>query len=268
MIIRPHNDLHTEFVGASKAEVQFERLIPSLPGEQDMVLVLAGDIIADVRTWAGSPALDVITPWLKDLAQRHLAVIYVGGNHEGYQSSFKTAFDYLNELAGEVANLHVLENDKVVVDGVKFVGTTKWTPLDGPHDGFYIQQMNDTRVIAGWNLFTWREAYQKARYFLETELAEKHDGPVVVVTHHGPSYQSIASIYRGSTTNCAYFSNEEDLMLKHKPELWFHGHTHVSFDYVVSDYDDNECTRVICNPYGYYRHEENISYDPTMTVEV
>jgi len=268
MIIRPHNDLHTEFVGASKAEVQFERLIPSIPGEDDMVLVLAGDIIADVRTWAGSEVLDIYSPWLRDLAQRHAAVIYVGGNHEGYQASFKTAFDYLNELAGSMDNFFVLENDTVVVDSVKFVGTTKWTPLDGPHDQFNILQMNDTKVIAGWNVFTWRQTYEKARSFLETELAKEHDGPVVVVTHHAPSQQSIAPIFRGSPVNCAYASNQEDLMFAHKPELWFHGHTHISFDYTVVDYDDNDCTRVICNPYGYYRHEENASYDPTLTVEV
>jgi hypothetical protein len=233
-----------------------------------MVLVLAGDIIADVRTWAGSPALDIYGPWLKDLAQRHKVVIYVGGNHEGYQASFKTAFDYLNELAGRVANLHVLENDTVVVDSVKFVGTTKWTPLDGPHDQFRVRQMNDTKVIAGWNVFTWRQAYQDARNFLETELAKDHDGPVVVVTHHAPSMQSIAPGFIDSYLNCAYTSNEEDLMFKHKPELWFHGHTHVSFDYVVADYEENDCTRVICNPYGYYRYEENQEYDPIMTVEV
>jgi UDP-2,3-diacylglucosamine pyrophosphatase LpxH len=268
MFIRIHSDLHTEFVGASKADAQFELLIPSIPGEEDMVLVLAGDIIADIRTWAGSPALDIYSPWFKDLAQRHTAVIYVAGNHEGYQASFKTAFDYLNGLAGTMDNFHVLENDTVVVDGVKFIGTTKWTPLDGPHDQFAIQQMNDTKVIAGWNVFKWREAYQKARSFLEAELANEHTGPVVVVTHHTPSWQSIASVFRGSPMNCGYASNEEDLMFEHKPELWFHGHTHVSFDYMVEDYDGNGVTRVICNPYGYYRHEENLSYDPTLTVEV
>ena len=268
MIIRAASDIHTEFFPISQAADRFEFVIPSIRGEEDMVLVLAGDIIADVRTWAGSPALDVYTPWFKDLAQRHKAVIYVGGNHEGYQSSFKTAFSYMFELADQLKNLHVLENDTVVVDNVKFLGTTKWTPLDGPSDQFHIGMMNDTKVIAKWNAFKWRQAYQMARYFLETELAVPHDGPVVVVTHHAPSYQSIAEFFRGSPLNCAYASSEEDLMFKHHPELWFHGHTHVSFDYKVTDYDGNECTRVICNPYGYFGHEENAKYDNTFTVEV
>lgn len=267
MIIRIHSDIHTEFVRASNQEA-LDTFIPSLPGEEDMVLVLAGDIIAEIKTWAGSKALDIYTPWLKDLAQRHKAVIYVGGNHEGYQSSFKTAFDYMYELAAQLKNFNVLENDKVVVDGVKFLGTTKWTPLDGPHDVFHIQRMNDTRVISGWNVDKWRQAYQQARYFLETELANEHDGPVVVVTHHLPSRQSVGRQFAGDGMNCGYVSNEEDLMLAHKPELWFHGHTHDSYDYEVVDYDQEVCTRVVCNPMGYYGHELNPDYDPTKTVEV
>lgn len=267
MIIRLHSDIHTEFVPASQQEL-LDTFIPSLPGEEDMVLVLAGDIIADIKTWAGSVALDIYSPWLKDLAQRHKAVIMIAGNHEGYMSSFKVAFKYLNELAEQLTNFHFLDNDNVVVDGVKFLGTTKWTPLDGPHDAFAVDQMNDLRVISQWNVYKWRQAYQMARYYLETELANEHDGPVVVITHHLPSYQSVGEQFRGSTLNCGYVSNEDDLMLKHKPALWIHGHTHDSHDYEVMGYDDEVCTRVVCNPLGYHGHETNLNYDAHKTVEV
>ena len=266
MKIRIHSDLHTEFIRASQVEVM-DTFIPPIQGEEDMVLVLAGDIIANIKRWIGS-SLDIYTPWLKDLARRHKAVIYVGGNHEGYGSSFKTAFGYMFKLAEQLENLHVLENASVVVDGIKFLGTTKCTPLDGPLDAFAIEGMNDIVVINQWNVYKWRQAYQVARYFLETELANEHDGPVVVVTHHLPSRQSIGKRFIGSTLNCGYVSNEEDLMLAHKPELWFHGHTHDSYDYEVVDYDQEVCTRVVCNPHGYWGHEINPNYDPTKTVEV
>ena len=39
-----------------------------------------------------------------------------------------------------------------------------------------------------------------------------------------------------------------------QPALWVHGHTHSSADYQVGD------TRVVCNPYGYYRHEVNTEF--------
>ena len=267
MKLRIASDLHSEFIRASNKHA-LDNLVPALDGEQDMVLVLAGDIVAEISDWWGSESLDIYTPWLEELSYRHRAVIYVGGNHEGYQSNFKTAFDYMGCLAATCENVHVLENDSVVVDGVKFLGTTKWTPLDGSHDAFYAKAMNDLRVIGQFNVFKWREAYQKARYFLETELAKPHDGPVVVVTHHLPSYQSVAEHFRGSTYNCCYFSMEDDLMMAHKPDVWFHGHTHDSSDYVLEDYDNQPCTRVVCNPFGYYGHDLNPDYDPFKVVEV
>ena len=266
MIIRIHSDLHTEFVPASKAET-LDDFIPSLPGEEDMVLVLAGDIIAGMPAWAGTP-LDIYTPWLKDLAQRHKTVIMIAGNHEGYGSSFKVAFKYLNGLADQLINFHFLENDNVVVDGVKFLGTTKWTPLDSPHDAFAVEQMNDLHVISQWNVYKWRQAYNMARYYLETELAKEHDGPVVVITHHLPSNQSVGEQFRGSSINCGYVSNEDDLMIKHKPTLWIHGHTHDSHDYEVIDYDQEVVSRVICNPMGYHGDSINPNYNPSLTVEV
>ena len=232
------------------------------------MLVLAGDIIADVAFWDGSNAVDIYTPWLTDLAQRHKAVIYVGGNHEGYMSSFKTAFRYMNKLAGRLGNMFVLENDSVVVDGVKFLGTTMWTPLDGPLDQFLVRDMNDFEYIGSWTVFKWRAAYTVARSFLETELSKEHDGPVVVVTHHLPSYQSIGKQFIERSDQCAYAANQDDLMLKYKPALWCHGHTHDSFDYGVMDYGDVLCTRVVCNPHGYYGKEVNSEYDPTKVVEV
>ena len=267
MKIRIASDLHTEFLKASQVDV-LDTLVPRVEGEQDMVLVLAGDIVADIRAWSDSEALDIYTPWLKELAGRHRAIIYVGGNHEGYMSSFKTAFDYMNGLAESCENFHVLENDSVVVDDVKFLGTTKWTPLDGSHDNFYAQGMNDLRVISQFNVFKWRQNYQTARYFLETELPKEHDGPVVVITHHLPTYQSVHPRFHGSTYNACYFSREDDLIMEHKPTVWFHGHTHDSSDYVYEDYDGNPCTRVVCNPYGYHGHELNEGYDPVKVVEI
>jgi Icc-related predicted phosphoesterase len=43
----------------------------------------------------------------------------------------------------------------------------------------------------------------------------------------------------------AFASNLEDLILRHQPELWVHGHIHHVRDYPIGD------TRVVCNPRGY-----------------
>ena len=266
MKIRVASDLHTEFIKFSSEDV-LDSLVPSIKGEEDMVLVLAGDIVADINVWAHS-ALDIYTKWLMDLAQRHLATIYVGGNHEGYGSNLNTAFEYMRGLSEMFPNFYVLENESIEIAGVKFLGTTKWTPLDGPHDQFYARELNDTKYIGSWNVFKWRQAYEKARYFLESALQKPYNGKVVIVTHHLPSFQSVSESYIGNSFNGCYTSREDDLMMTYKPALWIHGHTHDSCDYEVIDYDQEVCTRVVCNPYGYHGHDLNPAYDPTMVVEV
>ncbi len=44
-------------------------------------------------------------------------------------------------------------------------------------------------------------------------------------------------------------------------ELWVHGHTHYSFDYMVGN------CRVICNPRG-YSNIDNPDFNPNLVVEI
>lgn len=268
MLIRLHSDLHTEFFPLSKPEM-LDDLIPSIKGEEDMVLVLAGDIIAEVDGWKNS-ALDIYTPWIKDLSQRHKAIIYIAGNHEGYYSSFQTAFEFLDNLDSKLDNFHFLNNDVKVIDDVRFLGTTLWTPLDGPLDMFYIQDMNDVDVIRNWHYQAWRDAYQQARYFLESTLPQPHDGKTVVVTHHAPSFESIMDAYKGDVLNMAYASNQTELMFDNDIALWCHGHVHNTNDYIAGGGETK--TRVVSNPHGYYNKEHNeyvnAQYKPSLVIEV
>ncbi len=47
-------------------------------------------------------------------------------------------------------------------------------------------------------------------------------------------------------------------------QLWIHGHTHDSFDYLVNG------TRIVCNPRGYARDgvNENPRFDPNLLIDV
>jgi Icc-related predicted phosphoesterase len=86
----------------------------------------------------------------------------------------------------------------------------------------------------------------------------------VVVGHHAPSKQSIKPHYRGDhLVNGAYSSDLSEFILdRPQIKLWTHGHTHDNFDYMVGT------TRVLCNPRGYYKYEENDNFDPNMVVEL
>jgi Icc-related predicted phosphoesterase len=71
-----------------------------------------------------------------------------------------------------------------------------------------------------------------------------------------PSFLSIHEKHKNNMNiNGSYASDLSDLILDTKPSLWFHGHMHTSFDYMVGD------TRILCNPRGYIGHEINQNFD-------
>lgn len=263
MKIRVASDLHTEFVPMGSTERVFEKMIPYLDDEQNMVLILAGDIVANFNDWHNS-SLDVYTSWLYDLALRHKALIYVGGNHEGYFSGgLIKVLNYWHEISSTIPNFHFLENETVEIDGARFLGTTLWTALDNPINEIVVKDvMNDFNYIKGMSVAKWKYAHTQARAFLEDELAKEYDGDTVVVTHHAPSFMSVAECYAGNPCNDAYASNLDNLIAYNDIKLWCHGHTHVSFDYEIAD------TRIICNPHGYWEKEENPNYNPSLVVDL
>lgn len=239
MFIRVVSDLHIEFIPMRKWEDELEVLVPYLPNEQNMVLVIAGDTItADQR--------EDITPWIKDLSQRHRAVVMITGNHEGYHGSRDIATTYWKYVAALNKDLHVLENDTLYIDDVRFLGTTLWTALDQPLDDIYVREMADFDFTQGWTIAQWKYAHTVAVEFLKTALANEFVGKTVVVTHHLPTYSSIGQGYISSKINGCYATNLDNLISYNDIALWCHGHTHVSSDYMAGD------TRIVCNPHGYY----------------
>jgi len=260
MFLRIMSDLHIEFIPLSKWDDELEALIPYLPNEQNMVLVLAGDIIAaDLRGH--------ITPWIKDLSQRHRAVVMVTGNHEGYQATREIATTYWKYVAAMNRDLYVLENDTVFIEGIKFLGTTLWTALSEPFDLLHVREMNDFDYTSDWSVTKWKYEHGVAVDFLKSNLEQGFD-KTVVVTHHLPTYSSIGEGYVGDDINGCYATNLNDIIAYNDIALWCHGHTHVSSDYMAGD------TRIICNPHGYFPSREgngdrrNPDFNPTMVVDV
>lgn len=87
----------------------------------------------------------------------------------------------------------------------------------------------------------------------------------MVVGHHAPSHLSVDELYRGQSTNYAYYSDLSEFILdRPQIKLWVHGHTHNKFDYNIGD------TRIVCNPRGYCHNgnEQYTGWDQSMVVEV
>ena len=96
----------------------------------------------------------------------------------------------------------------------------------------------------------------------QIELHKKEGKKVVVVTHHLPSWMSVHECLKGHSMNGAYASELGDEIVELKPDLWFHGHTHFSFDYMLGD------TRIICNPRGYAPNYLNEDFIDDLIIEI
>jgi Icc-related predicted phosphoesterase len=205
-------------------------------------------------------------------------VLYVPGNHEFYGGTLTGTVEELKERCAGT-HIHVLDNDEVVIAGVRFLGTTLWTAflLFGEGERREAAMEKALRFTRDFSRIRVGEAPQalftpdaSAALFrlhaawLERKLAEPYAGPTVVITHHAPSRGSIHPRFADSLLNACFVSDADRLLDGTRVRLWVHGHTHDSFDYVVNG------TRVVCNPRGYARDgvNENPRFDANLLVEV
>ena len=229
-------DLHLEF----HADGGREFLRQLTPCDVD-ALVLAGDIHVE-----GKRLREV----LLHFCGKYPLVLFVAGNHEYYNKDIVEVNERWNTHHALPENVHVLVNKTVILDGVRFIGTTMWTDFNN-EDWFAVQAakkgMNDFYLIENdGRMFTPLqsvELFQQNKKFLVKELSDVEHKPTVVVTHHLPSFSLVNERFAGSILNAAYAAN----MDRYVPlaDLWIHGHTHESNDTYLGD------CRVICNPRGY-----------------
>ncbi|MES2950485.1 MAG: metallophosphoesterase [Pseudomonadota bacterium] len=254
------------------------------------VVVLAGDIhegTAGIR-WARETFPDK-------------PIVYVAGNHEFYGHHWVMLLDQLREEALK-HDVHYLEASGVDIGGVRFLGCTLWTDFclfaadkqelvmrnikSMMSDYDYIRSTPSPetykwhakkQLVPGLTL----QRHMASRAWLEEKLgverlgsgidqnggAKKGRARTVVVSHHAPSIQSIALYDRPDFSSAAYASNLEDLVPL--ADLWVHGHTHHSLNYLVHGKDHRVGT-VRCNPRGYrtWKGWENAGFGKRCLVDV
>jgi predicted phosphodiesterase len=243
------------------SDLHLERGSREIAAAQADVLILAGDIangtqgVEWARSWAaGRP------------------VIYVAGNHEFYGHTLPGLVDELRaEAAG--SSVHVLENDALIVDGVRFLGCSLWSDFDfdGEENRALAMRVceravSDYRVIRHngpdrpLSAQDTRNQHLESRRWLMARLAEDHDGPTVVVTHHAPYVLWRPPEKAWRLIAGAFVSDLSELM-GDRVDVWVYGHTHRAANLEVSG------THVLSNPCG-YPDEPVAGFDPELVVGV
>jgi predicted phosphodiesterase len=200
------------------------------------VLILAGDVCE---------AKNIPVEFFQSLCNFYDHVIYVAGNHEFYRSEYNKAIKLLSNIG--IDNLHFLQNETVEIEGVVFAGCTLWSHIEPSERWFVGIGMNDYHLI---RINDYDKHYRKLS---PADTCAEHQRSVdwirslshvdVMITHHLPSFNSVATRYKTSQYNCCYATDLVDLL--EDKQFWVHGHTHDAYNYT-----ENGCN-VLCNPHGY-----------------
>lgn len=233
------SDLHIDFhrdLGKS--------LVNNLCNKDIDIIVVAGDI---------SESAD-IEHGISLLCDKYKKVIYISGNHDYYRSNFDAVDKHMSKLVSNFSNLTWLNNDRVTIDGINFIGGTLWynDRRNGRQNKHY---MPDFSCIQNCDPDAFNKCDETIKYFKNN--IQPGD---IVITHHMPSNKCIDIKYINSPINCFFATDVEDIILNNRPSIWISGHTHCNYDFTIGK------TNLICNPFGYPGENSGFKNDLVLSI--
>ena len=256
------------------------------------LLVLAGDI-GSYQSGSSLTDTDFGLARFSPLQGWPTPVLFVPGNHEYDGLDFDAAHQRLQDTCARLG-ITWLEREVLVwppgpahLQAVRFVGTTLWTDFDAlapqavtsstPASGLLAQQLKSRdKAFRAANYYLKKNSATRhgepmlapalrdqallCQQWLTQALAQPFDGTTVVVTHFAPSLLSADPRY-GLTPGTAGFCNALDALLP-QAQWWLHGHLHAP-----SDYRTQGC-RVVANPLGYARKNEQMAFKPNLCIDI
>ncbi|VXB93058.1 metallophosphoesterase [Massilia sp. 9I] len=276
MRIQLFSDLHLE---------RYPHFVPEIREDTDLI-ILAGDIgsyQSGSRLTGEDFGLGRFSPLRPGATSAR--VLYIPGNHEFDGLEYDEAYARLRAICTQLG-IEWLDRETLVIDGVRFIGTTLWSDFDA----LAVQEQDLTKQLQRRE-----KAFRAANYYLSKNttlkngekvlaegirsmsldcqdwlrgaLAAPFDGRTVVVTHFAPSLQSADPRY-GLTPGTAGFCNAMDALFP-QADIWIHGHLHCANDYVVSGVDAGRSwsCRVVANPLGYLSKGEQEAFRPELVIE-
>lgn len=169
----------------------------------------------------------------------------------------------MHSIVRRMSDFHVIENSNRMHS--KIVPTYKKNPNfteDGKNGAMYLKDENGYYIKDGDKTINVPSKFSPEDVVVEhmrslDYIRHVHDNlppweHMVVVGHHTPSFASCHPRWSADKEmNGAYHSDLSEFILDRPAiKLWFHGHTHETYDYMIGS------TRVLCNPRGYKGHED------------
>lgn len=224
------------------------------------VLVLAGDI-CNFRQFLNGEN----DSFFEYVSKEFPEVIWVFGNHEYYNAGLTDSWHkrIVEKIEDEYTNIYATHRGILEYEGVTFLCGTMWTDFDkansikmtrchlGMPDYEFINQtdlcFDNERLTPDHVLSEHRKTVGMFEDYLSSVLENEKSYPIVCVSHHAPSWNSIVPKYIRNELNPAFVSDLDYMAtISSNVKYWIHGHTHDKMKYKLTE----NCT-VVCNPHGY-----------------
>lgn len=272
------------------SDVHFEHhpnLAPYIDPGADIV-VLAGDIGSYQEgslLQTSDFGLSHFSPLLRGAPDQ--VVLFVPGNHEFDALDYECAQVRMKQICSDMG-ITWLDREVIKIGGVRFVGTTLWSDFEALA---VAEKTPESRARARQEALAAADDYLRrnsllrfgspvlssgvrdlaieSQTWLRSVLSSDFDGKTVVVTHFAPSLKSADPRY-GITPMTAGFCNSLDGLMS-KADLWIHGHVHHHHDYEVTSVNEqgqHRLCRVVANPFGYLRKEEQKSFQSGFVLSI
>jgi predicted phosphohydrolase len=232
----------------------------TIPYSGEDILIIAGDVSPLFkRTFALiNQYISRANPWVQ--------VIFVAGNHDYYTRPLHETDAILE--TNQILKLIYLQNDSVVIEGLRFFGATMWTDVAENEEDVWTG-IADFECIPDFTIDEFRRRHRDSREALRETLNNSSE-PVVVITHHLPTIKSVDPKYADYPDGSSFAATDlEELVHHEKTILWCHGHTHTNHDYMDGK------TRILCNPRGnvkmwkhHIKKRENPNFDDNFVFEL
>lgn len=241
------------------------------------IVVLSGDIGNKFQ------AMKVI----EKLLEKGIIVVYVLGNHEFYNinnqvKTIQEIIDGWKKRQDKHQNLYVLHNESVIINNIKFIGSTAWSKLTPEQ---FTKEEVDTvlyessdfnkimmsklmkgyRIIRGYpiTIEDYQQMHKTAIDYIYSEINKPFCGKKILITHQPLTLEGQKKELKDSFIAQLYGSNYDDMITDSDLDFYFYGHIHESTDIIKKG------VHYICNPYGYRKYkEDNPKFNEYLTVNI
>lgn len=216
------------------------------------------DLAADVIVFAGDIGIadDTLT-FLEAVAETypHTHLVWVAGNHEFYGTDIESQLYEFRQHSARHPRIHFLENERLQLGGVTFLGCTLWTDFTALGDEMGKECIANSQRLADFfyiytqhGKFSAEDAIARFRgshSWLKQELANCNPQKTLVISHFPPCREARHGEIPEDYLAVYFQANARDLIEEFQPRYWIYGHNHWSDRFLIGD------TLLTSNQLGY-----------------